>query len=71
MPMLTYATAAGHAFIDRELYLPGVWTSDPDRCRAAGIPADREFATKPQLVLRMLAPCFAHEDGWGRGSHSA
>lgn len=27
MPMLTYATQAGHAFIDRALYLPEAWTS--------------------------------------------
>jgi len=75
MPMLTYATETGHAFIDRELYLPAVWTSDPARCRAAGIPADREFATKPQLVQRMLARVlaanvvfgwFAADAGYGR-----
>jgi SRSO17 transposase len=59
MPMLTYATEAGHAFIDRELYLPGSWTSDPARCQAAGIPTDRKFATKPQLVQRMLARVLA------------
>jgi SRSO17 transposase len=55
MPMLIYATDAGHAFIDREIYLPAVWTSDPARCQTAGIPADRELVTKPQLVRRMLA----------------
>ena len=35
---LTYAGARGHAMIDRELYLPQSWTSDPDRCAAAGPP---------------------------------
>ncbi len=35
---LGYAAAAGHALIDRELYLPRSWTGDPARCRAAGIP---------------------------------
>ena len=35
---LTYARARGHAMIDRELYLPQSWTSDPDRCAAAGPP---------------------------------
>jgi SRSO17 transposase len=34
---LVYATDAGHAVIDRELYLPKNWTGDPDRCRAAGV----------------------------------
>jgi SRSO17 transposase len=52
--LLGYATDAGHAFIDRELYLPASWTTDPDRCARAGVPADREFATKPELARRML-----------------
>jgi SRSO17 transposase len=34
---LTYAGPGGHALIDRELYLPQSWLSDPRRCRAAGI----------------------------------
>ncbi|WP_211269302.1 IS701 family transposase [Saccharothrix syringae] len=54
-PMLTYATEAGHAFVDRELYLPRSWTSDPARCRRAGVPPDRGFASKPALVRGMLA----------------
>lgn len=51
---LTYAGAAGHAMIDRELYLPRCWTTDPARCAAAGIPADIEFATKPALAQTMI-----------------
>jgi SRSO17 transposase len=51
---LGYAARAGHALIDRELYLPRSWTGDPARCRAAGIPADVRFATKPQLARRMI-----------------
>jgi SRSO17 transposase len=51
---VAYATHRGHALIDRELYLPTAWTNDPDRCAAAGIPAETEFATKPELVVRML-----------------
>ncbi len=52
---LTYAAAAGHAAIDRELYLPGSWTQNPARCRAAGIPDGTMFATKPKLARRMIA----------------
>lgn len=48
------AARRGHALIDRELYLPKSWTSDPARCAAAGIPADVTFATKPQLARRMI-----------------
>jgi SRSO17 transposase len=51
---LAYAAPAGHTLIDRELYLPESWTGDPDRCAAAGVPSDVEFATKPALARRML-----------------
>jgi len=51
---LGYSAPAGHALIDRELYLPRSWTGDPERCAAAGIPEDTAFATKPQLARRMI-----------------
>src|SRR6266496_4153572 len=47
---LSYASPAGHALIDRELYLPRSWTSDKARCAAAGIPEGTAFATKPKLT---------------------
>ena len=52
---LTYAAPGGHALIDRELYLPRSWTTDPARCAAAGIPAGTAFATKPALARQMIA----------------
>jgi SRSO17 transposase len=52
--LLAYADDAGHAFIDRELYLPASWTTDPDRCAKVGVPANRMFATKPELARQML-----------------
>ena len=52
---LAYASRHGHALIDRELYLPQSWTGDRDRCQAAGIPDDIEFAPKAQLAQAMLA----------------
>jgi len=55
MVMLSYASVHGHAFLDRELYLPTCWTDDPQRCHAAGVPAERVFMTKPQLGIAMLA----------------
>ncbi|WP_409497456.1 IS701 family transposase, partial [Amycolatopsis sp. cmx-11-12] len=51
---LTYATDAGHAFIDRALYLPKSWTTDPVRRAGAGIPDDTAFATKPALATTMI-----------------
>lgn len=59
MVMLTYATEAGHTFIDRRLYLPEEWTSDPERCREAGVPGEVVFATKPELAIGMLAAACA------------
>ncbi len=49
-----YATDAGRALIDRELYLPQAWTDDRERARAAGIADEVGFATKPELARRML-----------------
>jgi SRSO17 transposase len=51
---LAYASGKGRAFIDRELYLPRSWTNDPARCRAARVPAQVEFRTKPQLARVLL-----------------
>jgi SRSO17 transposase len=51
---LAYASRHGQALVDRDLYLPKEWTDDPGRCRLAGIPADRRFATKPQRAKAML-----------------
>jgi len=52
---LTYAAGGGHALIDRELYLPKSWISDPARCAAAGISPQAVFATKPKLARMMIA----------------
>jgi SRSO17 transposase len=56
---LAYASRHGHALIDRELYLPRSWTEDPERCRAAGIPAAAEFMTKPRQAQVMIARAVA------------
>jgi SRSO17 transposase len=49
----------GHAFIDRALYLPKEWTDDPTRLKAAYVPPDAGFATKPKLATRMIARAIA------------
>ena len=51
---VTYATPQAHVLVDRDLYLPQSWTSDPARCQGAGIPTGREFTTKPELARAML-----------------
>ncbi len=50
---LAYASVHGHTLIDRELYLPKAWTDARQRCRRAGIPDERAFATKPALARQM------------------
>lgn len=51
---LTYASQAEHTLVDRELYVPTSWTQEPERCRAAHVPQEVVFATKPELAARML-----------------
>jgi SRSO17 transposase len=46
----SYATAHGHALIDRELYVQREWFTDPDRMRQAGFDADHAFATKGRIA---------------------
>ena len=66
---LVYAAARGAALLDRALYVPRSWTDDPDRCRAAGMPEEVSFQTKPQLAQAMLARALdAHVPcGWVTG----
>jgi SRSO17 transposase len=56
---LAYASVHGHALIDRELYLPQSWAEDWDRRRAAGVPEEAVFVTKPRQALAMLARAVA------------
>ena len=55
----SYVSRHGHAFIDRALYLPKEWTDDPDRLKAAYVPPDTGFATKPKLATGMIARAIA------------
>ncbi|MEU1591278.1 IS701 family transposase [Streptomyces sp. NPDC005708] len=52
--MAAWATAAGQALIDRELYLPKEWTTDRERCRRARIPDEAGFLTKPRQAEHMI-----------------
>ena len=66
---LGYASARGPVRLDRALYLPAEWTQDRERCRQAGIPADRGVATTPQLARQLLARACAAgvPAAWGTG----
>ncbi len=52
--LLGYASNNGAALVDRELYLPEEWAADHERRRAAAVPEETEFATKPELARRMI-----------------
>jgi SRSO17 transposase len=39
--------------------VPRSWAEDPGRCRAAGIPAEAEFTTKPRQAQAMIARAVA------------
>lgn len=60
-----YVASRGHAFIDRELYLPKSWTDDKARMAKAHVPQERidsangGFATKPALALAMIGRAIA------------
>jgi SRSO17 transposase len=55
----SYVSRHGHAFVDRALYLPKEWTDDPERLKAAHVPDEVDFATKPRIALRMIARAVA------------
>ena len=59
---LSYATAKGHVFLDRRLYLPEEeWCNDLERREQAKVPADVVFQTKPEQAMAML------EHAWQAG----
>src|SRR5487761_1680603 len=55
----SYVVRPGDSFIDRALYLPKEWTDNPPRMRAAHVPDNVGFATKPQIARRMIARAIA------------
>ena len=54
-----YVSRHGHAFIDRQLYLPKAWTDDKARLVAAHVPSEVAFATKPRMAAQMAGRAIA------------
>ena len=54
-----YVSRHGLAFIDRALYLPKSWADDPVRLKAASVPSEVSFATKPRLAAAMIERAIA------------
>jgi SRSO17 transposase len=55
-----YCSRHGHTFVDRRLFLPQEWAEDRERRKAAGVPENVVFRTKPQLALAMIAEAVAN-----------
>ena len=55
----------GHAFIGRALCPPKAWTDDPARMKAAHVPAETRFATKPALAGAMIERALAAKTPFG------
>ena len=52
---LAYVSPLGRALVDKGLYLPESWTSDPVRCAAAAVPKERwSYRSKTELALELL-----------------
>src|SRR5512134_2011406 len=56
-----YVSGYGHAFIDRQIYLPKSWASDPERRVAAHVPDSLAFATKPAIAAKMIEGAIASD----------
>ena len=59
--VLSYATAKGHVFLDRRLYMPREWCDNAERRARAKVPQEVSFQTKPEQAISML------EHAWQQG----
>jgi SRSO17 transposase len=57
--LLTYASARGHVFLDRRVYLPEAWSHNAEWRMRAHIPATVRFQTKPEQARAMLEHAWA------------
>ena len=68
---LAYVSPLGRALVGKRLYLPVGWTSDDERCQAAGVPEEkRSYRSKTELALEMVEQALARghlRAGWVAG----
>lgn len=52
---LAYVSPLGRALVNKRLHLPESWTSDWERCAAAGVPPERSgYKSRTELALGLL-----------------
>ena len=51
---LAYASSRGHAFLDRDLYLPRSWSDDRARREEAGVPDAIAYRSKTALAVTLV-----------------
>src|SRR6476469_4457277 len=54
---LAYAAPGGYAPLDRRLYLPEDWASDPDRRQKGRVPGDVTFKESWRIAVDLLGRC--------------
>jgi SRSO17 transposase len=57
---LGYAVDDFHTLLDGELFLPESWSSDRERCRAAGIPETMVYRPKTEIALELYDRAVGH-----------
>ena len=55
---LSIATEKASLPVDYRLYLPEPWCEDSGRCKAAGVPEDISFSTKPEIALAQIEAAY-------------
>ena len=58
---LSVSTTSSSLPIAWRLYLPEVWCQDATRCRQAGVPAEIDFQTKPEIALEQIRQAVAEK----------
>ncbi len=62
---LAYVSPLGRSLVDKGLYLPESWTSDPGRCAAAGVPEVRGSYRSKTALGHLKAGWVAGDDAFG------
>jgi len=55
---LSIATEKASLPIDYRLYLPEAWAEDSERRKAAGVPEEIQFSTKPEIALSQIEAAY-------------